>query len=142
SPSRARRPPRRSSRQWRSSAANGQLVVCATLFRGSMVRLSHSCGRDRRSAESASRVRAALTPALSHRDRRGGSQAHLALFGASFIWGLSYLGTKIALDGMGPFQMAALRVLIAAAFYVPIFVASRRSLSARQGVALGLLGVV
>ena len=43
---------------------------------------------------------------------------------------------------MGPFQMAALRVLIAAAFYVPVFVASRHALSARQGVALGLLGVV
>jgi drug/metabolite transporter (DMT)-like permease len=69
-------------------------------------------------------------------------QAHLALLGASLIWGLSYLGTKIALQDMGPFQMATVRVLLAAAFYVPLFVAARRALSIRQSLILGLLGVV
>jgi drug/metabolite transporter (DMT)-like permease len=72
----------------------------------------------------------------------GALKPHLALFGASFIWGLSYLGTKIALEDMGPFQMATVRVAIAAAFYIPAFVNSRGVLTARQGMALGLLGVV
>jgi drug/metabolite transporter (DMT)-like permease len=69
-------------------------------------------------------------------------QAHLALLGASLIWGLSYLGTKIALQDMGPFQMATVRVLLAALFYVPLFFAARRTLSIRQGLILGLFGVV
>jgi drug/metabolite transporter (DMT)-like permease len=67
---------------------------------------------------------------------------HLALLGASLIWGLSYLGTKIALQDMGPFQLATVRVLLAASFYLPVFVAGRSSLSRRQGLALGLLGIV
>lgn len=69
-------------------------------------------------------------------------QAHLALLGASLIWGLSYLGTKIALQDMGPFQMATVRVLLAAVFYVPVFIATRGTLSLGQGLILGLLGVV
>src|SRR4051812_6031942 len=43
---------------------------------------------------------------------------------------------------MGPFQMATVRVVIAAAFYIPAFVSSRGVLTTRQGMALGLLGVV
>lgn len=66
---------------------------------------------------------------------------HLALLGASLIWGLSYFGTKIALQDMGPFQLATIRVLLAAALFVPAFVAGRRALSLRQGLALGLLGI-
>lgn len=67
---------------------------------------------------------------------------HLALLGASLIWGLSYLGTKIALQDMGPFELATVRVLLAAAFYAPVFVASRRVISVREGLVLGLLGIV
>ncbi len=74
--------------------------------------------------------------------RRAGLRPHLALLGASLIWGLSYLGTKVALQDMGPFELATVRVLLAAAFYAPVFVASRRAISVREGLALGLLGIV
>ena len=68
--------------------------------------------------------------------------AHLALLTASLVWGLSYLGTKIALEDMGPFQMATVRVLLAAVFYVPLIATAHRRLGIQRGVALGLLGVV
>jgi drug/metabolite transporter (DMT)-like permease len=74
--------------------------------------------------------------------RRLALAPHLALLGASLIWGLSYLGTKIALQDLGPFQLATIRVLLAATLYIPVFVAGRRTLPAREGVALGLLGIV
>jgi drug/metabolite transporter (DMT)-like permease len=69
-------------------------------------------------------------------------RAHLALATVSVIWGLSYLGTKIALQDMGPFQMATVRTLIAAAIFLPAFLANRRQVTTRQSFALGMLGIV
>src|SRR5262249_47017728 len=73
---------------------------------------------------------------------RGVVRAHLALLTVSCIWGLSYLGTKIALHDLGPFQMATVRTLIAAVLFLPAFVATRGSVTPRQSFWLGTLGIV
>ena len=69
------------------------------------------------------------------------SRAHLALLGASLIWGLSYLGTKIALADLGPFELATTRGPVRR-LHVLVFLPARRALSLRQGMLLGMLGVV
>jgi drug/metabolite transporter (DMT)-like permease len=69
-------------------------------------------------------------------------RAHVALVVVSTIWGLSYLFTKIALQDMGPFELATVRTLIAGALFFPVFLAEWRSLPLRHAVGLGALGVV
>jgi drug/metabolite transporter (DMT)-like permease len=69
-------------------------------------------------------------------------RAHLALLAAASIWGLSYLATKVALRDLGPFELAAVRVLLAATLFLPAFLVGRRSLERWDGPILGLLGVV
>jgi drug/metabolite transporter (DMT)-like permease len=69
-------------------------------------------------------------------------RAQLALLAAASIWGLSYLATKVALRDLGPFELATVRVLIAAALFLPAFVAGRARLARWDGPILGLLGVV
>lgn len=68
-------------------------------------------------------------------------RAHLALLGVTGIWGLSYLGTKIALQDFGPFELAAIRTTIAAVLFVPALVRARGTIRAMDGVVLGALGV-
>lgn len=68
-------------------------------------------------------------------------KAHLALLGVTGIWGLSYLATKIALQDLGPFELAAIRTTIAAALFVPALVRARRTIRPLDGLALGALGV-
>lgn len=58
------------------------------------------------------------------------------------IWGLSYLGTKVALEDLGAFQAATLRVLISAAIFLPAYRAGRHAIAWRDGALLGALGVV
>jgi drug/metabolite transporter (DMT)-like permease len=69
-------------------------------------------------------------------------RAHLALLLVTTIWGLAYLGTKVALVDLGPFQAAALRVAISAAVFLPAYRATRRAIGRRDSALLGVLGVV
>jgi drug/metabolite transporter (DMT)-like permease len=69
-------------------------------------------------------------------------RAHVALVVVSTIWGLSYLFTKIALQDMGPFELATVRTLIAGALFLPVFLAERHSLPLRHALGLGALGIV
>lgn len=66
---------------------------------------------------------------------------HAALLLVSGIWGLSYLATKIALQDFGPFELAAIRTTIAAAFFLPALLRARRQIGTRDGLVLGALGV-
>jgi len=68
-------------------------------------------------------------------------RAHLALLAASSIWGLSYLATKTALRDLGPFEIAAARMLLAAAIFLPFYLRRRRALAPRQQLIAGLLGI-
>src|SRR5437868_7427892 len=68
-------------------------------------------------------------------------RAHLALLAASAIWGLSYLATKTALIDLGPFEIAAARMLLAAAVFLPLYLPRRRRLVFRHQLVVGLLGV-
>jgi drug/metabolite transporter (DMT)-like permease len=68
-------------------------------------------------------------------------RAHLALLGASSIWGLSYLATKTALRDMGPFENAAARMLLAAAVFLPVYLPRRRSLPIGRQLVAATLGV-
>lgn len=68
-------------------------------------------------------------------------KAHLALFTVSCIWGLTYLGTKIALRDLGPFELAALRTSIAAVLFAPALWRSRAQIRIGDGLLLGALGV-
>jgi drug/metabolite transporter (DMT)-like permease len=71
----------------------------------------------------------------------------LAALGAVFIWGLTFVPTKIAIAEMGPFTLAALRFCLALAVLLPV--ASRSGLTPAQLrrlpwltlAALGLTGV-
>lgn len=66
---------------------------------------------------------------------------HAALLLVSGIWGLSYLATKIALQDFGPFELAAIRTTIAAAFFLPALLRARGQIRTRDGLVLGALGV-
>jgi drug/metabolite transporter (DMT)-like permease len=66
---------------------------------------------------------------------------HLALAAVACIWGLSYLGTKVALRDLGPFELAAVRTAIAAALFAPAFVRARHEIRVADGLVLGALGV-
>lgn len=66
---------------------------------------------------------------------------HAALLLVSGIWGLSYLATKIALQDFGPFELAAIRTTIAAAFFLPALLRARTQIRTRDGLVLGALGV-
>lgn len=68
-------------------------------------------------------------------------RAHLALFAVACIWGLSYLGTKVALRDLGPFELAAIRTIIAAALFVPALLRARGQIRPLDGLVLGALGV-
>lgn len=66
---------------------------------------------------------------------------HLALLAAASIWGLSYLATKTALLDMGPFTLAAARMVLAAALFVPAYLRSRTALAPREQLLAGTLGI-
>ena len=68
-------------------------------------------------------------------------RAHLALLAASLIWGLSYLATKTALRDLGPFEIAAARMLLAAAIFLPLYLRRRSVLTLRGQLIAGLLGI-
>ena len=57
------------------------------------------------------------------------------------MWGLSYLATKTALLDMGPFELAAARMSLAAVLFLPMFLRRRAALTRREQILLGLLGV-
>ncbi|MDD3169915.1 MAG: DMT family transporter, partial [Eubacteriales bacterium] len=44
---------------------------------------------------------------------------YIALFSAVFIWSSAFLVTKVALTGLGPFTLSAVRILIAFAVLLP-----------------------
>lgn len=60
----------------------------------------------------------------------------------TIIWGLAYLGTKVALADLGPFQAAALRVVISAAIFLPAYRTARHAIGWRDSALLAVLGVV
>lgn len=68
-------------------------------------------------------------------------RAHAALLLVSCIWGLTYLGTKVALRDLGPFELAAVRTTIAAALFVPALWRTRAQIRVSDGLLLGALGV-
>lgn len=70
-----------------------------------------------------------------------GLRAHAALLAASTIWGLSYLATKTALRDMGPFELAAGRMLLAGGVFLPLYLRTRKALSLREQLVAGGLGV-
>ena len=68
-------------------------------------------------------------------------RAHLALLGASTIWGLSYPATKTGLFDMGPFEFAAARMVLAAGVFLPVYLRTRHALAWREQLIAGGLGI-
>jgi len=66
-----------------------------------------------------------------------------ALLVLNLVWGGSLPATKLALDGFGPFTLAAARLLLASLLFLP-FVWTVRRPSLRTGYVLrvGCLGVL
>lgn len=82
-----------------------------------------------------------------HRAPRSRLAGTAAALGAVFIWGLTFVPSKIALAEMGPFTLAALRFCVALAILLPTLSRSRlssdelRQLPWRTLATLGFTGV-
>lgn len=82
-----------------------------------------------------------------HRAPRSRLAGTAAALGAVFIWGLTFVPSKIALAEMGPFALAALRFCVALAILLPTLSRSRlssdelRQLPWRTLATLGFTGV-
>jgi drug/metabolite transporter (DMT)-like permease len=70
------------------------------------------------------------------------STTRLALLGACFLWAISFVATKIALEAVPPLTVVSLRLLIAAVFFLPLlaFTGRWRRISDRT-VLLKLFGL-
>lgn len=66
----------------------------------------------------------------------------LALLGACFLWAISFVATKIALDVIPPLTVVSLRLLIAAGCFLPILATGGRWTTVAKGpILLKLLGL-
>lgn len=54
------------------------------------------------------------------------TSTRLALLGACFLWAISFVATKIALESVPPLTVVSLRLLIASACFLPILVMGER----------------
>jgi drug/metabolite transporter (DMT)-like permease len=54
------------------------------------------------------------------------AKTRLALLGACFLWAISFVATKIALEVVPPLTVVSLRLLVAAVFFLPLLVFTGR----------------
>lgn len=54
------------------------------------------------------------------------TKTRLALLGACFLWAISFVATKIALEVVPPLTVVSLRLLVAAVFFLPLLVFTGR----------------
>jgi len=70
------------------------------------------------------------------------ASTRLALLGACFLWAISFVATKIALEMIPPLTVVSLRLLIAAVCFLPILATGGRwATVAKRPILLKLLGL-
>jgi drug/metabolite transporter (DMT)-like permease len=64
------------------------------------------------------------------------AKTRLALLGACFLWAISFVATKIALEVVPPLTVVSLRLLVAAVFFLPLLVFTGRRRRIADGKTL------
>ena len=82
--------------------------------------------------ESAPRVTFAVLRSCARRSLRR-TLAVIAFAAVSLIWGSTYLGIRVALEGFPPFVIGAMRFLVAGALLFALLARARRARRRRQG---------